>query len=197
MDKTDTQLITEIKLYNSNDALKQLSERHSGLYMQICQKYTPAIEASGSYMQDVTADKDFVVFKAALSYDETRNVKFSTWFGNQARFYCLKHIDFKHPKVSLPPEELNQFIDKREGQNNEHVEFEQFSEYVKNILEQIQDKRIRKVFELRYANHDKVTTWATIGKKMGVSTQTAINLHSRGLKMLRQKVSSNCSPDTI
>ena len=39
--------------------------------------------------------------------------------------------------------------------------------------------------------------WVKIGKIMGISTQTAINLHKRGLKILNKKISSTNNSDVI
>ena len=59
-------------------------------------------------------------------------------------------------------------------------------EYIFNLLSQLKDKRIKKVFELRYLGGDGKESWSKIGEDMGVSTQTAINLHDRGTKVLRK-----------
>ena len=51
-----------------------------------------------------------------------------------------------------------------------------------------------KVYEMRYeTNGDKKATWAEIARIMDISTQTAINLHSRGKRILKKKMASqNC-----
>ena len=51
------------------------------------------------------------------------------------------------------------------------------------------DERIKKVFEIRYSDlRDKPLTWRDVGKKLNLSSQTAINLHTKGLKFLRRKI---------
>ena len=59
------------------------------------------------------------------------------------------------------------------------------------------DKRIKKVFELRYLGSDGKESWSRIGENMSVSTQTAINLHDRGLKVLRKKMGSEVFFDKL
>ena len=54
-------------------------------------------------------------------------------------------------------------------------------------LKSIKDKRVAQVYCLRYFSGKKMT-WSEIGKKMGFSSQTAINLHKRGADLLRVKI---------
>ena len=70
-------------------------------------------------------------------------------------------------------------------------------EYVFTILSKLKDSRIKDVFNYRYfkSNKNKMP-WSEIALKMGVSTQTAINLHKRGIKILNKKMNSN-DPDII
>ena len=64
-------------------------------------------------------------------------------------------------------------------------------EYIFNILNNLKDKRIPKVFKLRYFDAYKENnkpTWSFIAKKIKTSTQTAINLHNKGKKFIRKKI---------
>ena len=54
-------------------------------------------------------------------------------------------------------------------------------------LSAIKDKRVAEVYSLRYFSGKKMT-WSEIGKKMGFSSQTAINLHKRGAEILKIKI---------
>ena len=66
-----------------------------------------------------------------------------------------------------------------------------------NILSQVKDKRIKKIFELRYFSGEAKLTWNKISDSLGISIQTAINLHERGRKILRKKVSSENLEDFV
>ena len=64
-------------------------------------------------------------------------------------------------------------------------------DFVKNIIAQIKDKRVKKIFNIRYfSGNSKKTPWAQIAKEMGVSTQTAINLHNKPISYIRRKMYS-------
>jgi DNA-directed RNA polymerase specialized sigma subunit len=67
-------------------------------------------------------------------------------------------------------------------------------ELILDILNQMKDKRMSKIFKLRYFNKtNKVLSWNAIGKKLKISTQTAINIHNKALKLINTKLNSqNC-----
>ena len=59
--------------------------------------------------------------------------------------------------------------------------------FIFNELEKLKDKRVSNVYKLRYYSGDKMT-WANIGKNLGFSSQTAINLHKKGAEVLKRKI---------
>ena len=123
-----------------------------------------------------------------MSYNPDKGAKFSTWLGNQMRYLCLNSIN-KNRLIATEDEKINFIINK----SNEDVEenIKEKLDYLNNILSQIKDKRVKRVFELRYFNKtNKKTPWNKVAKKIGVSTQTAINLHNKTIKMLRKKLTS-------
>jgi hypothetical protein len=65
------------------------------------------------------------------------------------------------------------------------------NEYLFTILESFADERILKIYKMRYFSGKKITPWSKIAKNLNISTQTAINLHKKGLKLLKTKINSN------
>lgn len=62
-------------------------------------------------------------------------------------------------------------------------------EYIDNLIKQIKDKRIKEIIQIRYfETPNKKTPWNKVANKIGVSTQTAINLHNKAMKILRNKM---------
>tara|TARA_Y100000356_G_C11238596_1_gene279418 strand:- start:1028 stop:1351 length:324 start_codon:yes stop_codon:yes gene_type:complete len=73
-------------------------------------------------------------------------------------------------------------------------------DYVRYIISQIKDPRVERIFKIRYFNGNrKKTPWAKIAKELGVSTQTAINLHNKTIKLIKRKMHTkeNVAMDTI
>lgn len=61
---------------------------------------------------------------------------------------------------------------------------------VLKTLESLNDQRIINLFKLRYdTNKRKRRTWSEIGKELRVSVQTAIQLHKKGLRLIRMEIS--------
>ena len=74
---------------------------------------------------------------------------------------------------------------------------ENLFEFTGNILSQLKDSRIRKIFSLRYSSAEKKPSWCIIAEKLQISTQTAINLHNKGISILRKKIKSEKFLDNV
>ena len=186
--KTDIQLTKKLKEEGCNESFIELSDRYKNVFYKICQKYRFALRNVGIQPEDVYEEKDTVLLKCALSYDPTRKTKFSTWLGNYAKFTCLNFINSKKYIFNTETEDLQKYIE----ENLYAPTKEDFSEEAKIILEklkQLKDKRIEKIFRMRYFySIKKESTWRAISEEIGVSIQTAINLHKKGIKTLRNQI---------
>ena len=89
--KSDSELIQDIKSENKEAAFSfsELWERHNKLYAQIANNLSYNI--TGHLRQDLMDDGKFVLGSAISSFDESK-AKFSTWFANNAKWYCWKKI---------------------------------------------------------------------------------------------------------
>tara|TARA_Y100000592_G_scaffold34468_1_gene54805 strand:+ start:2441 stop:2917 length:477 start_codon:yes stop_codon:yes gene_type:complete len=158
----------------------------------MCKKYEPALNATGVSIDDVIQEKDYLVYKSAMSYNPEKKVKFNTWLGNQVRYHCLNTINNNNNFIKVEDSVLD-FLSIEENKDCSND-----IEYVFSLLSQLKDDRIKEIFSLRYFKSDKKKMpWVKIGKIMGISTQTAINLHKRGLKILNKKISSTNNSDVI
>ena len=54
-------------------------------------------------------------------------------------------------------------------------------------LEKLRDKRIIKIFKLRYLSSDKLT-WKSIADQFNLTPQTVITLHGKGRRFLKKKL---------
>ena len=183
---TDAELIIKGKESNCNQSLKTLIQRHSALCFDICKKYAAAISKNGLRVEDVTEEKEFLIYKSAISFNPEKKTKFSTWLGNQVRYYCLNMMN-KNNLIPTEDGQLDFFINK--DVSYEPYSIEEKMDYINNIVNQIKDKRIQKIITLRYFNNpNKKTPWNKVAQEIGVSTQTAINLHNKAMGLLRTKM---------
>ena len=76
--------------------------------------------------------------------------------------------------------------------------FKEEGDYIFSLIKQLKDKRIEKIFKLRYyADNKKSMSWNFIGKKLKISTQTAINLHNKAVEFLINKYKAKDFIDKI
>ena len=197
----DNTLVKRVKSTGCNDSFVVLSERHEKLYYKMCQKYMPVILAKGLRKEDVLSDKDFVMFKAIRSYKPNKNCKFSTWLGNCSKYHCLTFINKDNRHIDVDDEVINLFLtDKSKEDYDNETNLKDEKDFVFKILGKLRDKRISKVFHLRYFDKNikkKKATWSVIANKINTSTQTAINLHQRGVNILNKKLRSKEIYDSI
>jgi RNA polymerase sigma factor (sigma-70 family) len=191
----DTALVKNIQENNDEFALKELIERHSALCNCLYKKYSAPMIASGVHLQDVMDEKTYMVYKSAMSFDPCKKSKFSTWLYNQLRYQCLNSMNENSHYLTLDNDKLNYLIDQT---TSEPREYKNINNYINNIIESHSDERVKEIFKMRYCDQsDKKMSWNKIAKKLKISTQTAINLHNKAIKLLKNKIESKNSFDKI
>mgnify|MGYP003660461136 CR=1 FL=1 len=197
----DNSLVKRIKSYGCNESFKEIANRHEKLFYRICQNYMYILQSKGIKREDVISEVSFVMFRAIKSYKVNKKTKFSTWLGNCTKYFCLNLMNLKNRFIEADEESIDfhinsqskeVFLRQKQGVENK--------EYIFEILNKLRDPRIPKVFELRYYDKDasnKKATWSVIAKKINTSTQTAINLHQRGIDILNKKIKTEFYSDTI
>jgi len=198
---TDADLIENIKINNCSDSMKELEDRHSGICYTMIKKYYNSMSSVGVDPIELAKEKDYVIFKSALNFDASRNIKFSTWLGNQMRFHCLNCMNKNNTTISMENESIKNIMEKNQVMNSNSSSNSLLNkdncEYIFNLLDQLKDKRIVEIFKIRYFSDKKTVSWSKIGRKLKISTQTVINLHNKTLKFLKNKLESTSFQDTI
>ena len=146
-----------------------------------------ALKRSGVSSEDILSDKMFVFYNSLSSFDPSKNVKFSTWLANQARFHCLNKISNTKNKFFVDNEEISPIIDSE-------ISMEAFRKKpikvnLDNILtafSELSDERVSYVFKRKYSDYK--VKWKNIAEELGVTTQTVLNLHKKGISLLKRKI---------
>ena len=191
---SDNYLVERIRLNNCERSLKELIKRHSPLCFKILKKYSSSFFANNIDITETSMDKNLIIWNSAKSFSIHKNVKFSTWLANQIKYFCLNSINkkVKDRLVNTEDEILDALKEKPDESSTEDL-----FEFTGNILSQLRDRRIKTIFSLRYSHAHKKPSWSKIATKLEISTQTAINLHNRGLDVLRKKIGSEKFLDSI
>lgn len=198
----DEELALRVKEYKCDESLKKLIVKHSPLCFNIYKRYSSTLSkfSGGLSSSEMRNEKDFIIYKSCVSFNPQKKVKFSTWLGNFARYYCLNQINKNKNLINMEDSDLQFYMDKKNSEESINLLQETpevFREYVLNILLQIKDKRIVEVFKLRYFSGGSKKTWNSVSTRLDISIQTAINLHQKGIGILRNKIKSKDLLDSI
>jgi DNA-directed RNA polymerase specialized sigma subunit len=188
-EKDDLKLVRRINKYNCNDSFVKLSSRYENFYYSIAKKYSPILMQMGFSRDEIKYEKEFILHKAITSYDFKQKTKFSTWFCNCARYHFLNYINSNKKYIRTEDNHIDYFNAKdslyKIDKNNDTFE------YLSSLLSGFKDSRVKDVYFMRYfSENQKLTTWSVIGKKLNISTQTAINLHEKARVFLKKKIES-------
>lgn len=197
-DKTDKQLINLVRKSKDGQAFEEVCRRYENVFYKVCQKYINALSLSGVNTQDIFDEKTYIIYHCVKTYDPSKNTKLSTWIGNYARYLCLNAINSRKFILPSVDEDVARYLE--ESQVTQSYLTHKFSaedyNYILNIIRQLKDKRVEEIFKYRYFNEKKMI-WSKIAKKMKMSTQTAINLHNKGIQILRKKIKSKNISDIV
>ena len=169
----DNTLVKKVKSTGCNESFLMLMERHERLFYKMCQTYGAVAETKGLKKEDMFQEKSFILFKAIKSYKPNKKTKFSTWFGNCSKYFCLSFINSKNKFVDMEDDTIETImINKGKEEFDDQTKFKNDKDYVFEILKQLKDKRISRVFRLRYFDSDvknKKPTWSNIARKIGTN----------------------------
>ncbi len=193
----DNSLISKIQKDGNTDAAVEIINRHERIVYSVITKFC---KRNPHLNKEELLDDKYAIFQQAIrTYKKNKKAKFSSWLYLQARFYILNTHKNHDKSVSLE----NKDIDYINTQNNIFQlcgqNIKDNTEYINNLLNQIPDKRIKKIFKMRYfdGRGNKVLDWKTIGQNIGLSITRVISLHEEGRKILFKKINSTEKSDII
>ena len=182
----DLQLVDNIKKNTkTEDCLQELIGRHTGIYLDIVNKYT--LNGNTTNRLDLIDEKDYNIYQAALKYEGDRGTKFPTFLGNETKWICLNKFNKrkKDPQLSIDDVKESDILHpKKEKIKKEDLEV--FSEAIK-LSKVHKDKRVEKIFEMRYitGEKNKVMPWKKISEELNMSIQGCINIHNSAVEKFK------------
>tara|TARA_A100001201_G_scaffold127436_1_gene112182 strand:+ start:232 stop:834 length:603 start_codon:yes stop_codon:yes gene_type:complete len=192
LNSTDKQLTDNLKLdIDTEESLKELVNRHSGIFLDIVTSYVPRSAPSGS-RDELINDLEYYVYNAGLKYDHTKNTKFSTFLGNEAKWACLNQYN-KNKKYLIADTDESRFMyENNVIQQEKPMVNENILSKIFDIIDRHPDLRVKKIFKLRYIdpNFNKLTPWKNVSKELNMSIQGCINIHNAAIKIIRKELKS-------
>jgi RNA polymerase sigma factor (sigma-70 family) len=187
--------IQEEKNVESN--LSKIIDKHSGIFIEMVKYYVPE-NSEYSNRDDLLSEKDYHIYKAIKSFDFSKNVKFVTYLGNQAKYLCLNTYNKNRKKPEINCDEMKldwiSFLSEEEHMSNIiKSDSKELFKRINKYLAKHKDERVKRIFELRYFSYknNKIKPWRLIYKEIGMSIQGCINLHKKTIKELRKVVKVN------
>jgi hypothetical protein len=185
---SDSDLIENIKNANNVDeSLQELINRHSGIYLEMVNAFLRNCN-NDSLKDDIISEKDLIIYNSALKYDSTKGTKFSTFLGNEAKWTCLNASNKNKKFLELNDQNFDFQTLKEEKEVEKEDLKNQILHKFKKHLDVYPDKRVSKIFNMRYENVNKLTPWRKISKEMDLSIQGCINIHNSALKTIAKKI---------
>ena len=182
----DQQLVENIKKNKkTEDCLQELIGRHTGIYLDIVNKYTP--NGNTTNKLDLIDEKDYNIYQAALKYKSDKGTKFPTFLGNETKWICLNKYNKKKKEPQLSIEDIKETeILSTKSNNLKKEDLEVFSEAIK-FSRNHKDKRVEKIFEMRYitGEKNKVMPWKKISEELNMSIQGCINIHNSAVEKFK------------
>ena len=180
----DIELVDNIKNEkNVNDSLKQLIDRHTGIYLDIVNKYTH--NANTLNKLDLIDEKDYNIYQTALKYKSNKGTKFPTFLGNETKWICLNKQNKAKKENKISFEDISE-IDLRSDENDKKHRLELFKKTIE-LSKKHEDKRVEKIFEMRYVTGEKnkVMPWKKISQELNMSIQGCINIHNSAIEKFK------------
>jgi RNA polymerase sigma factor (sigma-70 family) len=193
--ETDFNLIKNVKEKSCNDSLKEIINRHSGICFSIGRKF---LSNSNISIQELTDNKDWVIYSSVLSFDCDKGSKFSTWLANQVKFYCLNLKNKTSRYVETEPDTIEFLVNQYYNSSTEKSNKKEIINTLFDILEQIKDENIKQAIHYRYfSNKNKTLNYSEISKILHVTPQTVLNWHNKFIDLAKKKLTSKTNVDII
>jgi len=187
---SDLDLINNIKRKRKiEESLQELINRHSGIYLDMVNSFMKNCN-NDTLREEIINDKEYAIYNSVLKYDENKGTKFSTFLGNEAKWMCLNASNKNKKYLELNDfsydfEKIKIECDKA-NEDFKEIVLKDFAKQLKNHP----DKRIHKIFNMRYSGNKKLTPWRKISKEMKLSIQGCINIHNSALKTITKNIRS-------
>ena len=186
----DIELVENIKNEKDvDDCLQELIERHTGIYLDIVNKYTQYTNTSNKL--DLIDEKDYNIYQTALKYKSDKGTKFPTFLGNETKWICLNKQNKIKKEKKVAFDDISE-IDLAQEDDGSKEKLEVFKKTIE-LAKQHQDKRVEKIFEMRYiiGEKNKVMPWKKISKELNMSIQGCINIHNSAIEEFKLELKDN------
>lgn len=183
----DDILIKQIKEKNCNESLIELTNRHGGMCFSIGKKYS---SYCGLDLNDLNDNKFLIVFNAVKSFNDKKGSKFSTWLGNQIRFFCLNHKNKNNKLVPIEDISLDFLNNLKKIDNDQNKQ--NILDIIIDLFNQISDPNTKNAIYYRYFyDKERILNYSEIAEILKVTPQTVLNWHNKFIGYAKKKLTKS------
>ncbi len=181
-DSSDIQLIEQIKVNNDSQAVTELVNRHTGIYINVVKKYScyPDFLARVN-VDDIKDEKFFNIYKWALNYDGSKEMRFGSYVGKMAGYMCANLLRRNDESIqfneAIAPSNDTSAVE----QTNHDSDIEE----INLSAEGVSDPTFREIFKLRFGGQ-KPLGWRAIGEALNMSHEGARKVFNRYIDQVRE-----------
>lgn len=190
----DEVLIKNIIDKQCNESLKELVNKHSGIIFNIGKKYCSSCSLDISELND---NRYWIAFNAAKSFNGMKGSKFSTWLGNQVRFFCLNYKNKNSKLIPIENEQLEFFINNF-SKNDDKKNQKEVINKITDLFNQISDPNTKNAIYYRYFyNKERILNYSEIADILNVTPQTVLNWHNKFVRFAKKKLTKKTNANSI
>ena len=181
---TDLDLISRIKKERDSQAVSELVNRHTGVYMTVINQYSSYPRFTHrTNVNDLRDDHTLNIYQWAQSYDPSRGMKFGTYVGQMTKFMCKGILTDGQESVefdeSISPSNDTSVTDVAEKDSD----LTQIAEEVGGSDEPL----FRRIFKLRFGGV-RQRSWRDIGKMVGLTHEGARKCYLKHIGFVKENV---------
>ncbi len=213
---SESTLIHRVKDSADSEALKTLINTHTGIYVEIINRYSQAYPNTVK-REDLIDDRYYNIYRFILDYDPNRGTKLPTYIGDRTDYMCktLLKKDKNNPLTSgtYGPSGAESFTTLGDTYTTSSgssvtVMDESLGAQVVNIADRdikiedilsvaafvCKDDRFIQILHFRFFNSPETClSWREIGKRLGISHEGARLIYNDNLEIVKKHLKDRTS----
>ncbi len=184
----DLDLVKQVKNNNSEDALLELVERHSGLFYKTISKNLPFSNNSWD-IDEIVQRKEHLFYEAIDTFDPDRNIKFHTWLANKTKYVCLS----QRSKLRDQPDFCE--FDESFGEVTDlspdcYLSNKEDVERIMSLASKRCTTKALEIFHKKYfgGENEAGQSFTEIAQEMEISPQAVQASHAKTLKVIQKAI---------
>lgn len=180
---SDSDLAFRVQATGDNEAMKEILQNHSGIYLKILDHSLPDDYAE---KRELAQDREYKLYEYTMAYKPEKKMKLSTYFGQRIKWECMNIYNRSHRYNEEADENSLDCSYEQELENvNEEVLAEIFS-----LAENYSDSRASFIIKARYTGckDGKNKSWKEVAEELGIKPAVAMNIQKKFLASIKKNL---------